>query len=175
MHKGDYVHAINRHVRNKKGVVTVWEIFRRQKIFGRSVMIAAVTPEKEIILEKGFRAAPMSYILELPAGLRDKEEETEEQTVRRELLEETGYAVEEVKLLFSGLSSPGFEEDDVAMFWGKNARKVQEPELEDSEEIEVIKVPVSGLKNYLLEQLQRGAKVDIKLFSVIPFLQEFYA
>lgn len=171
VHEGKFIQTIYRHVLNKKGEEDVWEMVQR-KVLARSVMIAALTPEKELIIEKNYRAAPNAYILELPAGLRDKEGESEEETIKRELLEETGYGVEKVEILFSGLANPALEGDELAMYLGLGARYVKEPELEKTEDIEVIKIPVGGLKNFLIEQVKQGVKVDIKLFSVIPFLSK---
>lgn len=173
VHSGGYIDTIHRVVLTKDGATQVWEMVKRKKVYGRSVMIAAVTKEGEILLERGFRAASGGYILELPAGLSDREGEPGEETAERELLEETGYGVESLRYLFSALANPALEPGEIAFYLGTGAQKVKEPKLEDSEDIEVVKVPVQNLRNFLLDQVSRGAKVDVKIFSAIPFLESY--
>src|SRR5476651_2295963 len=50
----------------------------------------AFTPEREIVLVEQYRHPVQTVMLELPAGKVDGDE-TPEQAVKRELLEETGY------------------------------------------------------------------------------------
>ncbi len=56
------------------------------------VVIVPVTNSNKIVLVKQFRETQEKEILEIPAGLRDKTDETVLQTAKRELLEETGYS-----------------------------------------------------------------------------------
>lgn len=87
---GEFIRVIRRHFRAPNGNPGVWELVRRKNTHGRIIMIAAVTAEKELILEKIFRIPLNDYVLELPAGLMDKAGESEQEAVGRELLEETG-------------------------------------------------------------------------------------
>ena len=173
VYDGKFIKTLRRHYRDAKGEGKVWEMVER-KTKGRIVGIAAITPKLEIVLEKSFRIPIKSYVLELPAGLPDREGETEEELAQRELLEETGYGVDEVKFLIGGCISAGIITDELALYLGINARKVKEPELEPSEDIEVIKVPVNKLPEYLLETINKGEiKVDVKIITVLPFLEKY--
>lgn len=169
VYDGRFIQVIARHFVNHKGKEGVWEVVRR-KAYGNIIGIAAITKGKEIILEKIFRLPVNSYVLELPAGLMDKEGEPEEEMIRRELLEETGYKVESVEKLVNGPVSAGLRDDEMVIYLGSNAFSAQNPELEDAEDIEIIKVPLGGLFNYLSEQ--KEIKVDLKILSVIPYLEK---
>ena len=171
VYDGKFIKTIRRHYLDGKGEEKAWEMMER-KTKGRIVGIVAITPEQEIILEKSFRIPVDSYVLELPAGLPDKDGESEEELARRELLEETGYEVDEVKFIIGGCISAGILTDELALYLGMNARKAREPELEPSEDIEVIKVPLDKLPAYLLGVINKGEiKIDVKITAFLPFLK----
>jgi ADP-ribose pyrophosphatase len=170
VYDGDFIQMIRRRFVDTEGNERVWEMMKR-KIYGRIVAIAALTPEKELILEKIYRIPCKGYVLELPAGLTDKKDESEVQAIRRELLEETGYTVDTVKSLFSGYISAGAAEDEYAVYVGTNARFVQEPHLEGTEDIEVVKVPLHKLTEYVMNN-KGGLKADIKIAAILPYLKQ---
>ena len=99
----------------------------------------------------------------------DKKGETEEEAVRRELLEETGFAVDEVELLIAGPYNQGIVGEDIAIYLGTNAKFVQAPRLESSEDIEVVKVPTKNLLDYITKS---RIKADVKIAAAIPFLEK---
>ncbi len=55
-------------------------------------------------------------LLEIPAGVRDVPGESAEQTVRREILEETGHLVARIKPLGGILTTPGFSDERIELF-----------------------------------------------------------
>ena len=67
----------------------------RKSIYNKgAVVIVALTTEGELILERNWRAPLESFVVQFPAGLSDREGESEEEVARRELLEETGYTAD---------------------------------------------------------------------------------
>lgn len=169
VYNGQFLQVINRHFIDREGKKAVWEMVKR-KTQGDIIGIVAVTKDKEIILEKIFRVPLNDYVLELPAGLMDIKGESEEAMVRRELLEETGYAVESVEELMRGPFSAGLRDGEMAIYLGMNAYFVQEPMREGAEDIEVVKVSLNRLFDYLMAQKGK-LKVDLKMASVIPYLE----
>jgi len=166
---GKFIRALIRHFRTRHGNMQTWEMVKR-KTYGRIVIIAAITPDGEIILEKNYRVPLKSYVIELPAGLIDKKGESEIDAARRELLEETGYVVDKMEMVVSGPFNAGLLDDEVAIFLGTNARKVKEPELEECEDIEVLKVPLKKLLDYLASL--KGIKADVKIPAMLPYIQK---
>ena len=140
IYEGRFFRTIKRHYIDTNGKPNSWDMVQR-KTYGRIVAIAAITENKELILEKIFRIPCNSYVIELPAGLMDIKGELEETAIRRELLEETGYVVDKVKLVLEGPFDTGLVNDTMAIYLGMNARLLQKPQLEGSEDIEIIKVP----------------------------------
>ncbi|MBI2633673.1 MAG: NUDIX hydrolase [Parcubacteria group bacterium] len=169
-HKGKFLTKIERHFTDTKGKECVWEMAKRETCGGIAA-IAAITSEKEVILILSFRVPFNDYVIEFPAGLADNNERLVD-TARRELLEETGYAVDDISLALIGPFNTGMVGDELAMFIGTNARYVQPPNLEDAEEIKVVKIAIDQLENFIVES-QMKLKIDVKIASMIPFLKKY--
>ena len=89
---------------------------------------AAVIPivsDNEIIMVRQFRYALGRETLELPAGKMDPGENPEE-CANRELVEETGYAAGELKLVYTYAPALGYSNELIHIFAGRNLKKVSE-------------------------------------------------
>ena len=159
---GRYIKTVKRHYLSRSGIHKNWEMVRR-KLFGRIVAIIPVTSKNEIILTKIYRIPLKKYVIELCAGLTDKKSETEIQTIRRELLEETGYKVSKIKKLTAGPYNSGLSETEMIIYLGTDAAKVAKPKPEESEDIEVVKIPLKKAYSFLIHP-PKGVLVDIKIF-----------
>ncbi len=100
------------------------------------VVIAAFTKNKEIILIKQYRHPVKDIDHELPAGYIDNGENIET-AAERELLEETGYKAEKLIHLKTTYASAGTMNNNVYFFIGINAKKIQEQNLDETEELTV--------------------------------------
>jgi ADP-ribose pyrophosphatase len=168
IYRGKYLTLVKRHFTGTKGKPGVWETIQRIGA-SRIVAIAPVTHRKELILTKIYRIPLKKYVIELCIGLKDKKGESDEEAVRRELLEETGYGVKKIERILIGPSNPGLVNDDIAFFIGSGAKKITEPHCENGEDISVLKVPLSRVMRFL-SRPPRGAVVDIKIYIALFFL-----
>ncbi|MFZ1799704.1 MAG: NUDIX hydrolase [Chitinophagaceae bacterium] len=111
-----------------------------------------ITEEGKIILVRQYRHALGEVCIELPGGCVDKEDKTLEDAVRREMLEETGFAFESVHLLGKISSNPSTNNNLMHMFIATGGKKIQEPEMDGNEQIEVIEVDFEELEKLVNEK-----------------------
>lgn len=81
-----------------------------------AVGVVALTAGGEIVLVSQYRAPVDGYVLEIPAGMRDVDDEPALETARRELEEEVGYVAGGWVELGSVLSTPGVSNGVVELF-----------------------------------------------------------
>ncbi|MBD3360906.1 NUDIX domain-containing protein [Candidatus Peregrinibacteria bacterium] len=98
-------------------------------------VICAITKKNEIILIRQYRHPVKNIDLELPAGYIENHENNIRLAAERELLEETGYAVEKMIKIQTSYASAGLMSNKINFFIGFNAKKIKKPELDESEEI----------------------------------------
>ncbi|SCX26902.1 GDP-mannose pyrophosphatase NudK [Agrobacterium sp. DSM 25558] len=90
---------------------------------GSAAAILLFDPNKNaVVLVRQFRPAAFvngdpSFMLEVPAGLIDDDQPDE--AIRREAMEETGYAVNDVRYLFQTYASPGTLTEKVGLFYAR--------------------------------------------------------
>jgi len=167
IYKGKYLKVFEREYLDKKKKKRVWECIERKM----AVVIFALTRKKEVILEKIFRLPLNSYIIELPAGLVDKKGESPKKAAQRELLEETGYFARKLIPVFQWPLDSGLLTSQGILFFAKNVRFLGKRRTEDVEEIEVLKVSLTKLEDFLL-QSSKKFKVDLRIFGALAILKK---
>lgn len=129
------------------------------------VMIIPITKEEEFVLIKQFRAAINDYIYEFPAGLIDGDEDIEE-AATRELFEETGLLASDCEYIIKpSYTSVGMSDESVAVVKMKVHGEISTENIEENEEIEVIKVPIKKAKEFIKDN-----NVSIKTALVLAFI-----
>ncbi|MEK7254345.1 MAG: NUDIX hydrolase [Bacteroidota bacterium] len=115
-----------------------------------SVTVFALTKTGNVVLVDNYRFGVHAYLLELPGGLVDDGED-HQQSAKRELLEETGYAAKEWRYAGSVASNPVFMDSFVHHYLALDAEQVAEPDLDDAEDIRVREVPLEEVRKMLFD------------------------
>lgn len=116
-----------------------------------SVAVVAFDADGRLVLARQLREAARAELLELPAGVVD-EGEDELAAAQRELREETGLHGGSWRRLRRLHPSPGFLREPVTLFLAE-ALEEGDRDLDDGEEVELVRVPVSELEA-LVEELE---------------------
>lgn len=111
--------------------------------------VLALTADNQVILIQQYRHAANEVILELPGGCIESGELPED-GIRRELLEETGYAFQSIEKVSTLYANPATGNNKTHCFLARGGIKVQEQELDSGEEIMVELVSIEKLKELLL-------------------------
>ena len=101
------------------------------------VNIVALTDDNKIVLVKQYRHGVEESILEIPGGVIDEGEDSLT-AAKRELLEETGYLFDSFEKLCDLFPNPATSNNITTTYLATGGKKVQEQELDSSEDIEVM-------------------------------------
>ena len=101
-----------------------------------AVNVIALTPDRQVIFVRQFRAGSGLDSLEPPGGLLEPGEDPREAGAR-ELLEETGYAADPALSIGWAWSNPSIMSSKLHVIVINNARCVAEPRLDTGEEVSV--------------------------------------
>jgi ADP-ribose pyrophosphatase len=115
------------------------------------VTAVALTAEGQIIMIRQYRHALGETILEIPGGCIDATDAHPEMAIRRELLEETGYAFEQVEYMGKVSPNPSTNTNIMHMFFATGGKKIAAQALDANEEIEVLLLEKEAVKQLLLE------------------------
>jgi 8-oxo-dGDP phosphatase len=83
-----------------------------------AVAVVPLHDDDTVTLVRQYRVALDQVMWEIPAGLRDVDDEPTESTAHRELAEEVGLAAAELQHLATFHNSPGFSDESVVVYLG---------------------------------------------------------
>ncbi len=168
--KGKFMSAVEITYRDAHGTVRTWEALERVGIGGIVVMVA-VTPTGNVIIEKQFRPPMGRDVIELPAGLVEDGEEMEE-AARRELIEETGWAAGKLAFLAEGPISTGASTESLRAYLCTDLKHVEKNGGDDNEIIEVIEVSLDRAQEFLQDRQKQGILVDLKVYGLVELARK---
>jgi ADP-ribose pyrophosphatase len=127
-----------------------------------AAVILPVTSTGEIVLVKQYRPSIQSWILELPAGTLELNEQPLA-AAKRELQEETGYTAADWQALGVMLPLVGFCDEKQHLFVASDASLSHPLNLDDDELIEVVTMTLADIE----QAIATGAIVDSKTIGLI--------
>ncbi len=163
--EGRFLRCLKLTYRDPEGVLRQWEAVERVKCEG-IVAVVPVTDEGEVILIRQYRPPVNGYVVEFPAGLNDRGERLEE-AASRELLEETGYEAKEMVFLAKGPLSSGSSREVLTVFLARGLHFRGVGQRDETEDIEVLKVPEERVYETLSRLSAEGNLVDLKIPGLI--------
>jgi ADP-ribose pyrophosphatase len=163
--EGKFLRFVTVTYTDSSGAEREWESFERVNCQG-IVAIVPVTDEGEFLLIRQFRPPVNRYVIEFPAGLNDKGGSLEE-AARRELIEETGYVAKEMIFLAEGPLSSGASGEILTVYLAKGLEFKGIGERDETEDIEVLKIPIDVLPRRLSVLQSQGDYVDLKILGIL--------
>lgn len=112
-----------------------------------------------VVLVRQYRAAFDSLILEIPAGMRDVDDEPTAETAQRELIEEVGLRAGSLRHLTSFYPSPGMTDSILYLYLATELEHVgRETHGPEEDHSDVVHLPLADA----LEMVMTGEIVDAK-------------
>lgn len=131
------------------------------------VLTFPITDDNHVIFVRQYKHAGRSIFVELPGGVIDEHEDKPMEAARREMLEETGYTSDAMEPLLEVIDNPTKDTNKLYFFLARNARKVAEQDLDETENIEVLRVPVQEVEQMVLRgEVQVSGSVALCLLAL---------
>ena len=127
---------------------------------GAAAMLA-FDEDKKLILVKQHRF-PHGYVLEIPAGTLEKNEEPIK-CAFRELEEETGYRAKKMTPLITFYPSIGYNSEIIHCFLASGLKKIAGLKLDEDEILSVVKIDVKKV----LRMIKKGEIQDSKTICAV--------
>jgi 8-oxo-dGTP pyrophosphatase MutT (NUDIX family) len=113
-------------------------------------LVLPITNNQEIVFVRQYRHGIEDILLELPAGTFDKQKEDSLTAARRELEEETGYISNQLIKLATVYDNPVKDTNKIHIFMALKAAPLGKQNLDLTEDIEVVVVPIKEVKQKIV-------------------------
>lgn len=152
-----------------------WEYVDRVNATGAAIILA-MTAEQKILLVEQYRIPVHARTIELPAGIVGDEpgcsNESQAEAARRELLEETGYAADNLLPLMTGPSCSGLTSERVTLFRASELRHVGKGGGVANEKITIHEIPMVEVVRWLEARARTGVLIDPKIYAGLFFVTQ---
>ena len=109
------------------------------------VVVLAITTAKEVVMVRQYRHGTEKVHLELPGGLVDPDDPSPLQAAQRELLEETGFGSEDLRMIGKCYPQPAILSNRCFVCLAPEAEVEQAQALDEGEDLEVVKIPMADI------------------------------
>jgi ADP-ribose pyrophosphatase len=131
------------------------------------VLTFPVTADNQVVFVRQYKHAAAAVFIELPGGVIDDHETNPLEAARREMLEETGYTSDDMELVLEVIDNPTKDTNRIYFYLARNARQVATQDLDESESIEVLHVPLHDVENMVLSgQINVSGSVALCLLAL---------
>ena len=113
--------------------------------------IVAIDTEGNVILKREYKYPPNEELLEIPAGMFEPTETDSLAVAKRELLEETGYVSDDWTFFGPTVECSSKLTNRMHIYMALNCRKVAEQQLDETEELEVVVMPLKQAIDLVME------------------------
>ena len=159
---GHFVHVAVATFEGPDGTSFEREIIRHRGAVG----VVALTPDgRSAVLVRQYRVAIEDDLLEIPAGMRDVDDEPAEETARRELEEEAGLrAVGPMELLSEYVVAVGLTDETLSVYLCRETEACEaRPQSAEEELMEVVHVALEDVPAMIADGRIRDGKTIIGL------------
>jgi ADP-ribose pyrophosphatase len=144
-----------------------WEYCERTRANGIVVIVPLIDPGQVVFVEQ-YRPPVKANCIEFPAGLSGDLAEAANESLataaRRELLEETGFAAEELQYVGRAAPTAGLTSEVMSYFVARGLRRVAAGGGVEHEKITTHVVPLAEVRAWLQEQDKR-AMISAMVYS----------
>ena len=115
------------------------------------INIIPLTAAREVVMIRQYRHGIEDFTLEIPGGMVDPDDASPLEAARREMREETGFDSERVVEIGRVHPNPAIQPNYCYSFVARDVHKVtRRRKLDSAEEIEVVTVPLTEIKNLIV-------------------------
>ncbi|WP_022823693.1 NUDIX hydrolase [Hymenobacter norwichensis] len=130
-------------------------------------LVFALTADQHVVMVRQYKHGIGEILIELPGGVLDEGETSPLAAAQRELLEETGYASDDIEQLAEVSDNPTKDTNRIYFFLARNARLVAAQHLDETENIEVLKVPLADIEHMIFSgQIKVAGSIALCLLAL---------
>lgn len=156
-------------VRKEKCLTPTGKIVEPYYVYDFPTWVAALAfaEDGKVIMVRQYRHAIGEVCIEIPGGCVDDSDNTNQEAIARELVEETGYSFSSYDYLGKISANASTNSNYLHMFLAQGGVKTSAQSLDENEEIEVVLLTVDELKAMLdSNQILQSMHVSCILFGL---------